>query len=50
MFDINNVGHLNYMSGHYSSCSVAPVINLKPKYLNQLEGDGTLQNPYFLNE
>jgi len=44
----NEKGNLgNY--GVRASGAVAPVINIKPKYLNQLQGDGTLQNPYFLN-
>ena len=30
--------------------SVVPVINLKSEYLSKLQGNGTLQNPYFLNE
>jgi len=40
-------GHL-YDPRGYDSNSIAPVINLKPDYLNRLQGDGTLQNPYFL--
>ena len=48
IFYVNSDGSLNGTYVNHSG-SVAPIINLKPKYLNQLEGDGTLQNPYFLN-
>ncbi len=39
--------------GHYANAfklPVAPVINLKAEYLEKLQGDGTINNPYFLPE
>ena len=33
----------------YSSGAVAPVINLKPEYLNQFEGKGLMSDPYRLS-
>jgi len=49
---VSNVGSSGNLSKNsvHNSGAVAPVINLKPEYLNQLQGDGTLQNPYFLNK
>ena len=50
MIGVFATGSLTYFSvdDFSTSGSVAPVINLKPEYLNQLQGDGTLQNPYYL--
>jgi len=47
MFYVYIDGNLSYPN--MDGGAVAPVINLKSEYLNQLQGDGTLQNPYFLN-
>lgn len=32
-----------------SADNVAPTINLKSEYLNQLRGNGTISNPFHLN-
>ncbi len=37
-----------YNTGAGYTASVAPVINLKAKYLDKLHGKGTIDNPYFL--
>jgi len=33
----------------YDGGAVAPAINIKPEYLDKLQGNGTINNPYFLN-
>ncbi len=47
VFDIFSSGNLNanFTSG---SGAVAPVINLKAEYLDKFQGDGTIDNPYYL--
>ncbi len=42
---IENGGEHQY--AHYEG-AVAPVINLKVEYLDKLQGNGTIDNPYFL--
>ncbi len=37
-----------YNTGAGYTANVAPVINLKAKYLDKLHGKGTIDNPYFL--
>ncbi len=32
-----------------NNVEIAPVINLKAEYLDKLQGDGTIDNPYYLN-
>jgi len=48
VFFVNSTGDLNrYSVG--TSVAVAPVINLGAEYLDKLQGNGTINNPYFLS-
>ncbi len=47
LFDVSSGGYLGNRNVHNSS-AVAPVINLKAEYLDKLQGDGTIDNPYYL--
>ena len=48
MFSVNSDGGINYSILTSSGGSVAPVINLKVAYIDKLQGDGTVNNPYHL--
>jgi len=48
MFLVSYTGSLNHTSYVLLNILVAPVINLKPEYLNQIEGTGTASDPYYL--
>jgi len=47
---VSNVGSSGNLSKNsvHNSGAVAPVINLKPEYLNQLKGTGKANDPYYL--
>ncbi len=47
VFSIYGSGVLNSYAVHNSG-AVAPVINIKAEYLDKLQGNGTIDNPYFL--
>ncbi len=47
VFDIGGNSSLDYRRVQQSE-SVAPVINLKAEYLDKLRGEGTIDNPYYL--
>ncbi len=47
MFVVDSRGGVNWGSIALSS-AIAPVINLKAEYLDKLQGNGTIDNPYFL--
>ncbi len=47
MFNIVENGSLSFTATH-SGGAVAPVINLKAEYLDKLQGNGTIDNPYYL--
>jgi len=47
MFYVSYNGALNNY-GLSASGAVAPVINIKPEYLNQFQGNGTLNSPFYL--
>ncbi len=47
VFGVNSSGYLNNSGVSYSG-AFAPVINLKAEYLDKLKGNGTVDNPYFL--
>ncbi|MCI8498108.1 MAG: hypothetical protein HFG33_01760 [Bacilli bacterium] len=45
VFGVNNAGQLRHNSIHNGG-GVAPVINLKPEYVQTMIGDGTINNSY----
>jgi len=49
VLNINSSGVLYNNYNVSSKGSIAPVINLKPEYFSRLEGQGTIDSPYFLN-
>ncbi len=48
VFAIDISGNLSYKAT-YLDPMVSPVINLKAEYLDKLQGNGTIDNPYFLS-
>ncbi len=48
VFGGNSIGNLSSGSVH-NGVAVAPVINLKAEYLGKLQGNGTINNPYYLS-
>ncbi len=47
LFNASDNGSLAYKNVNNNG-SIAPVINLKPEYLDKLQGNGTIDNPYHL--
>ncbi len=43
---INNTGKLSYDYGYNTNGAIAPVINLKPEFVQTMIGTGSLDNPY----
>ncbi|MCI8498369.1 MAG: hypothetical protein HFG33_03115 [Bacilli bacterium] len=46
VFDVNGIGQLDNDNVSSARGSVAPVINLRPEYVQTMIGDGTINNPY----
>jgi len=49
VFYVNTSGSLSNASVYNTSGAVAPVINIKPEYLNKFEGTGLISDPYRLS-
>ena len=48
VFYVNTEGNLNDAHVGNPGGAVAPVINIKPEYLSKLQGNGTINSPFFL--
>jgi len=46
VFNVNTYGNLGHADVNYTGGAVAPVINIKPEYLSQFEGRGTIDSPF----